>query len=333
MVQAVLVTALAACRPSPPAGVGVVALPDGRPGIGFDDLRFSQTYGVLAPGGRSGNLDLVDGATHAVTTVGGFSMEPLHFAGHDQGATSVDEGAGFLFVTDRTTRELHVVDPGKKQIVGTAAVATSPDYVRYVPQTNEVWVTEPDAEQIEIFALVGSQPTRAAVISIIGGPESLVVDKTRDRAYTHLWSGGSVSVDLRARMVVGVWPNGCTSSRGISLDEARGFLFAGCDEGRAAVLDVKSGGAILGTLDVPARGVDVIDYSTLLGHLYLPGQSNALMAIVSVDASGHLSLLGTQPTIAGAHCVAADDRGNAWVCDPDNGQLLVVVDDAKRSGP
>jgi DNA-binding beta-propeller fold protein YncE len=255
----------------------------------------SQTYGVLAPGGRSGNLDLVEGATHAVTAIGGFSMEPLYFAGHDQGATSVEEGAGFLFVTDRTTREVHVVDPIKKQIVDTATVATSPDYVRYLPQTNEVWVTEPDAERIEVFTLVGSQLTHAAVISILGGPESLVIDKTRDRGCTHLWSGGSVSVDVRARTVVRVWPNGCNGSRGIALDETRGFLFAGCDEGRAAV------------------------------------QSNAVIAIASVDAAGHLSLLGTKPTIAGAHCVAADDRGNAWVCDPDDGQLLVVVDDAKRS--
>ena len=112
------VLAYVGCRADPPAGAAVIALPDGRPGIGFDDLKFSTTYGVLAPGGRSGNLDLVDPSTRAVTAIGGFSMEPLHFAGHDQGATAVDESGGFLFVTDRTTSKLNVVDPAMRRIVG-----------------------------------------------------------------------------------------------------------------------------------------------------------------------------------------------------------------------
>jgi DNA-binding beta-propeller fold protein YncE len=323
---------LAGCRGGPPASATIIALPDGRPGIGFDDLKFSTTYGVLAPGGRSGNLDLVDPATHVVTAISGFSTEPLHFAGHDQGATAVDEGGGFFFVTDRTTQQLNVVEPATKQIVGSAPVAASPDYVRYVPQTNEVWITEPDAEQIEVFTLSGSQPTHADLIPALGGPESLVIDKTRDRAYTHLWGGGTISVDVHTRAIVGQWSNGCRNSRGIALDEPQGFLFAGCDEGRGTVADVAHGGAMLGTLDVPAQGVDVIDYSPSLGHLYLPGQSNAMMAIVGVSATGQLSLLGTAQTVGGAHCVTADDRGNAYVCDPDNGDLIVIADGFPRSG-
>jgi DNA-binding beta-propeller fold protein YncE len=328
----VLGLALGACRVSPPPGSTVVPLPDGRPGIGFDDLRFSSTYGVLAPGGRSGNLDLVDPQTRKVTAIGGFSMEPLHFGGHDQGATSADEGGGLIFVTDRTTQTLAVVDPATRQIVATTPVATMPDYVRYVPQTNEVWVTEPDASLLEVFSLSGRQPAQAAVIATPGGPESLVIDRTRDRAYTHLWAGGTISIDVRTRAIVEQWSNGCSSSRGIALDEPRGFLFAGCNEGRGTVADVTHGGAILGTLDVPAQDVDVIDYSISLAHLYLPGSSNATMAIAGVSSTGQLSLLATVPTVTGAHCAAADDRGNAYVCDPDNGELLVIADTTPASG-
>lgn len=327
----VLTAALAACRATPPAGATTTALPDGRPGIGFDDLRFSAGYGVLVPAGRSGNLDLVDPSTRTVTSVGGFSMEPLHFAGHDQGATSADAGGGFLFVTDRTARIIDVVDPATRQIVASAPVAASPDYVRWVAPTGEVWVSEPDAEQLELFTLAGGAPAHAALIAIPGGPESLVIDPTRGRAYTHLWSGGSVSVDVRTRAVVAQWSNGCGGSRGIALDERRGLLFAGCAEGRGTVADVAAG-ALVATLDVPAQGVDVIDYSPLLGHLYLAGQTNATLAIVGVSASGQLSLLGSEPTAGGAHCVAADDRGNAYVCDPDNGDLIVVGDALPRSG-
>jgi hypothetical protein len=43
-------------------------------------------------------------------------------------------------------------------------------------------------------------------------------------------------------------------------------------------------------------------------------------------------VLGTVPTASGAHCVTADDRGNAWVCDPDRGQLIVFKDAYPTSG-
>src|SRR4051812_19785887 len=96
---ATLVLGLAAC--SDPAGVEA-ALERGSPGIGFDDLRYSPTLGrVLAPGGRAGVLALIDPDTLAVSTIAGFSGSPEYAGGHDQGATSVDEGGGMLFVTDR----------------------------------------------------------------------------------------------------------------------------------------------------------------------------------------------------------------------------------------
>jgi len=37
-------------------------------------------------------------------------------------------------------------------------------------------------------------------------------------------------------------------------------------------------------------------------------------------------------TAHGAHCAAADDRGNAYVCDPKRGRLLIVHDTVPPSG-
>jgi hypothetical protein len=51
-----------------------------------------------------------------------------------------------------------------------------------------------------------------------------------------------------------------------------------------------------------------------------------------VSAAGQLSLLGTAATAADAHCVVADDLGNAWVCDPDRGQILLFKDPFPASG-
>ena len=74
------------------------------------------------------------------------------------------------------------------------------------------------------------------------------------------------------------------------------------------------------------NGVDIIAYDATRAHLYLPGDESATMAIIGVSPKGALSLLGTVPTVKDAHCVTSDDRGNAYVCDPKNGQLLVIRD-------
>jgi hypothetical protein len=122
----------------------------------------------------------------------------------------------------------------------------------------------------------------------------LVIDDKRGRAYTHLWEGSSVSLDLRKRSIVGRWTNGCSGSRGIALDEQRGFLFVGCSEGKAVVLDVEHDGKQLSSASTGA-GVDIIDYDAQRGHLYFAAAKDATLTILSVSAKGALAVLGTFP--------------------------------------
>jgi hypothetical protein len=312
------------------SSVASVALSGGAGGSGFDDLIFAPGLRkIVAPAGATGNLDLIDPDSFTVASISGFSAAQRQFrGGHGDGTTSADEGRGLLFAIDRTSMLLDVVDPKAKIIVASAKLGGSPDYVRWVDATSELWVTEPDSERIEVFRVpAGAKPTptHAMNIAIKGGPESLVIDATRRKAFTHLWKGETVVVDIPTHALVATWPNGCGGSRGIAIDVARGFVFAGCAEGKAVALDVNHDGKQVGSVSA-GSGVDVIAYSPELGHLYVPGASSATMAIVGVAASGGLSVLGTVPTSDGAHCVAADDRGHAWVCDPAGGRLLAVKD-------
>ena len=72
-----------------------VSLPNGPPGIGFDDLRWSPALQrVIAPGGRAGRVYLVAPQTKDVTTFGGFGETADYSGGHDDGPTSADEGRG-----------------------------------------------------------------------------------------------------------------------------------------------------------------------------------------------------------------------------------------------
>jgi hypothetical protein len=310
-----------------------VALPDGAPGIGFDDLRYaSGLHKVLAPAGRTGKLDLVDPATRAVTAIAGFSVDPKYGGGHDDSVTSADEGAGWLFATDRTKQSVAVVDAASATIKSSVKLAAGPDYVRFVAKTGEVWVSEPDGEQIEIFKLDGGALKSIARIKVAGGPESLVIDASRGRAYSNLWKSTTVAIDLDKRAIVERWENGCGGSRGLALDEKRGWVFVGCAEGRAVVLDAAHGGKVLAS-EKSATGVDIVDYNAALAHLYVPGGKSAAMTVFAVAPSGALSKLGEVPTAAGAHCVVADERAQAWVCDPSHGRLLLVEDRWRKAAP
>ena len=80
------------------------------------------------------------------------------------------------------------------------------------------------------------------------------------------------------------------------------------------------------------KGVDIIAYDAKRAHFYLPGDESATMAIIGVSAKGMLTLLGTVPTVEGAHCVTTDEHGRAYVCDPKHGQLLVIDDPYPAAG-
>jgi DNA-binding beta-propeller fold protein YncE len=230
-----------------------------------------------------------------------------------------------VFASDRGRGEVAVIDPAAKQIIGTVKLGGGPDYVRWVEPVKEVWVTEPGKKQIEYFALDHGKLVRKGAIAVAGGPESLVVDASRGRAYTHTWDDATVVIELAKHREVARWKNGCKASRGIALDEPRGLLFVGCDEGKATALDVAHDGKLLGTAET-GKGVDIIAYSPALGHLYVPGGDSATLTILGVTAAGKLDTLGSVPVAADSHCVAADDAGHAYVCDPKQGALLVVTD-------
>jgi hypothetical protein len=134
-----------------------------------------------------------------------------------------------------------------------------------------------------------------------------------------------MAIDLKKRSIVATWSAGCGDPRGISVDEARGFILVGCEDGTATALDVDHEGRVLSTVK-SGNGVDIIAYDAKRGHLYLPGDESATMAVIGVSAKGELSILRVVPTVKDAHCVTTDENGRAYVCDPRHGQLLVVTD-------
>jgi DNA-binding beta-propeller fold protein YncE len=314
-----------------------IALPDGARGIGFDDIQYAPGLKrILVPGGRTGRLALIDPATKALVSIAGFSATASFKGGHGEGTTSaaeLDASAGLVVATDRGSRTLKVADVTRGHIVASVKLAGAPDYVRVVPATREVWVTEPSRKQIEVFrAAIGAGADDAATrlsharnIAVPDGPESLVIDPVRRRAYSHTWTTESFAIDLDSHKLVARWRNGCKQSRGIALDEKRGLLFTGCAEGKATVVDLR----ISKVVAEAAAGADVdsIGYAASLGHLYVPGGGSADLSIFGVSSAGKLTLLGKVATAADAHTVAFDPTSRTlFVGAPADGTVLAIPD-------
>ncbi len=327
---------------APPAPVALPGTAGGA--VGFDDLQFSKELGrVVVPAGATRKIHLVDPASRAVSTTlalpGAASAlaapRSARGTGHGDGTTSAVVAHGALFAADRSARTLVVVDVASGALLATAALSAGPDYVRVVDRAGEVWVTEPHGKRIEVFSIRRGPPAagasgapvaglaRAAVIEVPDGPESLVVDEARGRAYTNAWRARTFALDLHKRAVVDTWQNGCGGARGAALDDAGGALLVACTDGRVVALDVATG-EVRGTLHTPVHDVDIIAFAPALRHVYVPG--DGAMTIASVAKDGAMAALATVPTAPGAHCVVADDHAQAWVCDPSHGRLLVVSD-------
>src|SRR5262245_47597665 len=108
-----------------------IALDQSKSPIDLDDMYFSARLNkVLVPAGRTGKLIMIDPSTQALEPIEGFGKQVS--GGRGVGPTSVDEAASMLLVTDRTTHQVNVVDPETKKIVQSTALASGPDYVRYV---------------------------------------------------------------------------------------------------------------------------------------------------------------------------------------------------------
>jgi len=89
----------------------------------------------LSAGGRgaAGCCGQLSGAARFVSAIGGFSPTSGKFeGGHGEGITSVSEGDGRLYLTDRTSLSLLVVDPASKKIAARTKLSANPDYVRFV---------------------------------------------------------------------------------------------------------------------------------------------------------------------------------------------------------
>ena len=319
---ALLSAAASAAQQAPVA----LAISGGQAGLDLDDMVYVPAlHRIVVPAGQTGSLLLINPADLSTAQMDGVIAPAAGKASGDAATTSVSYGQGDLFASSHAPMQVVVIGAHSGKVLQRTPLASEPDYVRYLAAPAEVWVTEPHAKQIQVFA-VGSQPAATlkpvATIAVPGGPESLVFDPVRHRAYANLWGSQTVAIDLERHTLVAHWQNGCGGSRGLALDADHAHLFVGCTEGKVVTLDVAHDGKPVGSA-VAGKGIDIITYSPAQHRLYVPAGKSANLTVFDVSAAGALAPVATYPAAAHAHCVADDDHGTAFVCDPRGGKLLV----------
>lgn len=344
----------------------IVELPFGQTQVSFNEIIYdSRLQRIIVPAAETGALAIIDPATQDITQViQGFTGRADNSGESAIGATSAAVAKGMIFVPDQAARKINIVDPESGQIVGSTETEAPPHDIRFVSATNEIWVTEPDKQQIEVFKITANQPPnleKADPIQVPDGPEGLLIDRMRGLAYTNRPDAGATAViQVITHGVLFNWGNGCSKARGMAIDENEGYLFVACNEGKVVMMDIEKSGAQI-TSQNYGGDLDFLAYNPQKKHLYLPSGASAIVAIFAIVDSSTLPTatadpeatptvsgdiastlvppsrfalkrLGTADTALKASCITVDDQNNIWVCDRNKGRLFLIHDSFPAGG-
>jgi DNA-binding beta-propeller fold protein YncE len=315
LVIVLLCAASYAVSAAEPSSAHTLTLPGGTPaGIAMDYIAVDHDTNMLwVPAGNSGAVDVVD-ATGKIRQITGFPTQEVTVRDRKRvlGPSSVTFGGGKVYIGNRGDSSVCAFDP-KSLAKGRCQKLTSmPDGLAYVGPTKEVWVTTPRDKSIRI--LDADTLHEKGVLTFEGNPEGFAVDARRHRFYTNLEDKDrTLAIDLTSHKTVETWNPGCGEDgpHGIRVDEGSGHLFVACSA-RMEVLDAARDGKVLSSIDT-GNGVDDIDYEPASHLLYAGAARDAKLTIARDDAAGHLVLVSTVPTVAGARNPAVAKNGTVYL--------------------
>lgn len=281
---------------------------------------------VWVPVGSTGSVDVLDTTAGSFTRIDGFQtvQRDAHGQVRTMGPSAVSVGDGVVYVGNRGTSEVCVIDVRTLKLGKCLKLPAPIDGVVYVAATKEVWVTAPhDGKLFVIDASKPAQPEAKTIIPLAGEPEGYAVDESRGLFYTNLEDqGGTVVIDVKTHHPRATWSAGCNADgpRGIGVDEARNLLVVACTD-HLQVLDAGHDGARLGALDTGA-GVDNIELLATKKLVYVAAGKAARLTIARLDDGGQLAVVATAATSPGARNPVADEAGNTYVADSRASRIL-----------
>src|SRR5438874_6201300 len=299
-----------------------ISLPGASGVVALDYFAYDRSTGKLwVPASNTGNVDVIDENSDAVSPVTGFKTGEIELRGRKVplGPTAVGVGDGVVYIGNRGDSTLCMIDAqtlkrGECLEVAPAGAgpAAAPDAVVYVAATKELWITTgappigvPSADKtIQVFDV--SEPRHLKLklkIPLDGSAEGYAVDNQRGVFYTNIEEAGkTVAIDVRSHKVVAEWKVH-DDLQGLALDSTRGFLFVACGD-HVVSLDVAHGGRLIDSL-VTCPGLDNIYFSPDKKLLYASAFVTATLRTIEVADDVKYGLQSLIPTAHAAMAVAA----------------------------
>ena len=263
-----------------------IKIPDG----GFDYTSFdpahrrvyvSRTGGVLA-------LDVDTGAVTAHLADGQKTHETLPL-----------EGGASLLITDSVSNSAHLVDAVSGKLLAEIPAGQKPDAALFDPVTGLALVNNSKGGDVTLV----DPAARKAVgtVSVGGGLEFAVADGA-GKAFINVEDRNQIAVlDVRTRAVVARYPlAGCIGPTGLAYAADAGVLISACANKVAKVIRAADG-KDLATLAI-GSGPDSVIYDPVRHLAFIPCGRDGVLEVVSVPASGNVTIVQTLKTQPGAHC-------------------------------
>jgi DNA-binding beta-propeller fold protein YncE len=321
---ACLLWILAGCattRPdaAPSSGSQAIALPDAPDGgsVFMDYVAYDAAHHrVWVPAGNTGDVDVIDTTTQALTRINGFETAEIERDGRKRtvGPSSVTIAGDVVYVGNRAGSKVCSVDASTLTLGACTKLDSMPDGLAWVAATKEVWITTPRDQSIRILG--GDK------ITLDGDPEGYAVDDAHGLFFTNLEDKDrTLAIDVKTKKVVSTWEPGCGTEgpRGLALDHRTNLLMVACTD-HVAVLDH---GKIVSTL-ATGKGVDNLDYVESRNELFIAAGQAASLTVAKLSPQGTLSVVATLPTAKGARNAVATEDGVAYVPSGLDGAVLVI---------
>ena len=276
---------------------------------------------VWAPGGNTGKVFLLEGGKFK--SVDGFATKEGR-NNRLMGPSAATMGKGAVFIGNRGDSKIWAIDSKTMEKKGSIEMPSTPDGVFYVGTTNEVWVTTPRDNSIQVVDFKDVSAPKIVGKIAADGPEGYAVDEKRGIVYTNLEDkDATIAIDAKTRKVVSTWEHTCGKDgpRGLAVDADRGVLFVACASQGLLALDAKTGAKKF-KLDV-GEGVDNIDYLPARRLVYATAGRSEKLTVAHLEDDGSLKVVASTPVGKGCRVVVATQEGTAYAADSTGGQLWV----------
>ena len=316
--------------PATPATPRTIALP-GAPadGVFLDYLAYDAAHHkVWIPAGGTGNVDVIDTTSGALTPIAGFATKEVERRGQKRlvGPSSATVGDGIVYVGNRGDSTVCAIDAVSLAKQGCVTLDSSPDGLQYVAPTKQVWVTTPRDKSIRILDVSApAKPVEKDKITFDGEPEGFAVNQARGLFFTNLEDKDkTLAIDIKTHAISKTWEPHCGDDgpKGLAFDEPHEHLVVVCPD-HLETLDAAHDGAMLGSLKI-GDGLDAIDLFP--GRAMIPAAAARAerMTIAVLRADGSLSEGRTIPMPKGARNAVITEDGTSYVANGPAGAILVV---------